>query len=368
MRIGWRKPAPRLHRLRDSDTDNSVNPACLLGCLADELDKHRQATYLGDETMSTEIAKLPTNAELIEKVIVGGDLSKMSAAERVSYYNFVCESAGLNPWTQPFDYLVLNGKMRLYALKSCTDQLRKINHVSVSSIEAKFQGDIYIVTCQVRDSQGRTDTSTGAICVGKLQGEALANALMKAETKAKRRATLSICGLSLLDESEVETIPGARTQDSAQVDKPVVITQKPTEKPAETPSQFITQAQYLDLRTEAEGYGCLISRILKACNVETPRQILAAHYDSIRNRIRNRDAAFMPPASASPLATEDQQNQLNAELLRTGTEEDDFRALQSRHNVADIDKVTSAQATAMLDELLKLPSAAPVGAGDEIAF
>jgi hypothetical protein len=30
---------------------------------------------------------------------------------------------------------------------------------------------------------------------------------MKAETKAKRRVTLSICGLGLLDETEVETVP-----------------------------------------------------------------------------------------------------------------------------------------------------------------
>ena len=35
---------------------------------------------------------------------------------------------------------------------------------------------------------------------------ALANAIMKAETKAKRRVTLSICGLGMLDETELETI------------------------------------------------------------------------------------------------------------------------------------------------------------------
>ena len=42
-----------------------------------------------------------------------------------------------------------------------------------------------------------------------MTGDTLANALMKASTKAKRRATLSICGLGVLDESEIETIPGA---------------------------------------------------------------------------------------------------------------------------------------------------------------
>jgi len=34
---------------------------------------------------------------------------------------------------------------------------------------------------------------------------------MKAESKAKRRVTLSICGLGMLDESETSTIPDAQT-------------------------------------------------------------------------------------------------------------------------------------------------------------
>jgi hypothetical protein len=38
-----------------------------------------------------------------------------------------------------------------------------------------------------------------------------ANAIMKAETKSKRRATLSICGLGFLDETEIETIRDAAT-------------------------------------------------------------------------------------------------------------------------------------------------------------
>jgi hypothetical protein len=47
----------------------------------------------------------------------------------------------------------------------------------------------------------------GAVNINGLRGEALANALMKAETKAKRRATLSLCGLGMLDETEVSDIP-----------------------------------------------------------------------------------------------------------------------------------------------------------------
>lgn len=42
-----------------------------------------------------------------------------------------------------------------------------------------------------------------------LKGEARANAELKCITKAKRRATLSICGLGWLDETEVEDIPAS---------------------------------------------------------------------------------------------------------------------------------------------------------------
>nr|MBA2706681.1 hypothetical protein [Gemmatimonadaceae bacterium] len=50
----------------------------------------------------------------------------------------------------------------------------------------------------------------GVVTMGALKGDALANALMKAVTKAKRRVTFSICGLGTLDETELETIPGTR--------------------------------------------------------------------------------------------------------------------------------------------------------------
>ena len=42
------------------------------------------------------------------------------------------------------------------------------------------------------------------------KGKSRSNAIMKAETKAKRRVTLSLVGLSTLDESEIESIPDAQ--------------------------------------------------------------------------------------------------------------------------------------------------------------
>jgi len=146
----------------------------------------------------------------IENVLVRGDLAQLTETQRVSYYNALCKSLGLNPLTQPFAYITLQGKLTLYAKRDATEQLRKLHGVSIERLEKERADDLYIVTAYAKDATGRTDASTGAVPLGGLKGEALANAIMKCETKAKRRVTLSICGLGLLDETEVDSIAGAR--------------------------------------------------------------------------------------------------------------------------------------------------------------
>lgn len=150
-------------------------------------------------------------APIIEQVVIQGDLSKLQPAERVRYYREVCQSLGLNELTRPFEYITLNGKLTLYARKDATDQLRGIRGVSVTRLERERIDDLYVVTAYAADKSGRQDSAIGAVHVKGLQGEALANALMKAETKAKRRVTLSLCGLGWSDETEVPDIPSVQT-------------------------------------------------------------------------------------------------------------------------------------------------------------
>lgn len=147
--------------------------------------------------------------DTITNLVLGGDLSKMDNKARVGYYVQLCQSLSLNPHTQPFQILKFQGKEIMYATKSCTEQLRKLWGVSVTKLERHQEGDVLVVVAYVVDGTGRTDAGTGAVPVTNLKGEALANAFMKAETKAKRRATLSICGLGILDESELDTMPQA---------------------------------------------------------------------------------------------------------------------------------------------------------------
>lgn len=157
--------------------------------------------------MSDAIVKQPVETLDLEKVLVNGDLSSLAPLERMNYYRAVCNSVGLNPLTRPFEYIVLNKKLTLYARKDATDQLRSIHGVSIEIAQASQVGDCYVVKAKATNSYGRTDEDMGVVPISNLQGDALANAIMKATTKAKRRVTLSICGLGFLDESETDTIP-----------------------------------------------------------------------------------------------------------------------------------------------------------------
>src|SRR5262245_25307542 len=91
-----------------------------------------QSDAAGGDAMSNIIPFDPAQAgEIMEQVLIRGDLGQLTHQERARYYRRVCESLGLNPLTRPFDYILLNGRLTLYALKGCTDQLRQIHGVSV---------------------------------------------------------------------------------------------------------------------------------------------------------------------------------------------------------------------------------------------
>ena len=150
-----------------------------------------------------------SSMELLEQVVVNGDLSRLSAPQRLDYYRQVCQSMGLNPLSKPFEYINLKGKLTLYAKKDGTDQLRKINGVSIDDIDIQETENGFRVKVKGHDRDGRSDVEIGCVSKSDMSGN-VQNAEMKAVTKAKRRLTLSLCGLGWLDETEVETIPDAR--------------------------------------------------------------------------------------------------------------------------------------------------------------
>jgi hypothetical protein len=158
---------------------------------------------------NTAVQQIPV--DIIEKLVLKGDLSGMDNPQRVQYYRLFCERLGLDPLTQPFKILNLQGKQILYCDRSGAQQLNKMHKVSheIRSREIIAEVGVYQVTARASLPDGRFTDSIGAVNIQSMKGDAYANAIMKAETKAKRRSTLDLLGLGILDETETETIPNA---------------------------------------------------------------------------------------------------------------------------------------------------------------
>jgi hypothetical protein len=76
--------------------------------------------------------------------------------------------------------------------------------------ELAASGGCRAFTARVTGKDGRETDDVGVVTIKSASGDALANAMMKGATKAKRRAVLAHCGLGMLDETEIETIPRAQ--------------------------------------------------------------------------------------------------------------------------------------------------------------
>ena len=159
--------------------------------------------------MSELVEKQTLDPSIIASIVLAGDLSRLNDVQQVQYYNYRCAQIGIDPSAKPFDILILNGKKILYANASATQQLSSTHGLSIQIINRERIETIYCVTVRVTGRDQRSTENQGAVDLGGQSGERLANAIMKAATKAIRRTVLAHCGLGMLDETEVETIPGA---------------------------------------------------------------------------------------------------------------------------------------------------------------
>ena len=162
-----------------------------------------------NEAMGAVVPKDVLDPAIQESIVLRGDLSGLNEQQKKNYYLFRCRQVGLDPAAKPFDLLKLNGKEILYANAGATQQLCSIHKLSTQITHRERIDDIYVVSVRVTAADGRVSENQGAVSVGAARGDALANAILKATTKAIRRAVLAHCGLGMMDETEVETIPGA---------------------------------------------------------------------------------------------------------------------------------------------------------------
>ncbi len=158
---------------------------------------------------TTEIATQENT--ITAKLIFSGDMSGLNPDEKAQYYQGMCKRIGLDPFAQPFQILRIQNRQMLYLTRAGAQQLNRLHSVSHQITARENIMDCYVVTARAYTPDNRQTESIGAVPLKGLQGEALCNAFMKAETKAKRRSTLDLLGLGILDESETSSIPGAQT-------------------------------------------------------------------------------------------------------------------------------------------------------------
>lgn len=155
----------------------------------------------------------PEDIEAIEaKVSVsGGDLRILEPPERVHYYRYLCAKLGLDPSFAPIQFVELDGKLRPYITRAGAEMLRAKHGISTAILRSEIQGNVFIVLVRATSPDGRTEESVAVADLRDKRGNDLGNACLFAETKAKRRATLSLLGLGyFLDETEALSIQGAK--------------------------------------------------------------------------------------------------------------------------------------------------------------
>lgn len=155
------------------------------------------------ELQQEEQYSLQQTNDILSSLVMNGDISRLTPAQKVNYYQQVCDKLGLDPLSQPFRILKLHGKEILYCHRGGAQQLNKLHKVSHEIKAREAVNGCYVVTAQASTADGRKTESIGAVPIHNLKGEQLCNAMMKAETKAKRRATLDLLGLGILDETEI---------------------------------------------------------------------------------------------------------------------------------------------------------------------
>jgi hypothetical protein len=212
-----------------------------------------------------------TTARVVESMVLRGDISALSPEERAKFYLQMCDALGLTAATQPFAVLRLNGKEILYPTRGATDQLAAIHRLNREIIDGPRVIDvagtkmIYAV-CRATHPNGRVETAVATVPVN----DPL-NGLMKAETKAKRRATLSILGLGMLDETEIETIPApARVElqppSAAQIEAAAASaeTQQQPQPPRERAPQRPTATAHVERLDRARSLDEIVAALIDA--------------------------------------------------------------------------------------------------------
>lgn len=146
----------------------------------------------------------------IRKYLLTGDMNAMTEEEQASVLAQTCAHMGIDPVLGGVIAVELQGKKKLYVTKVATDIVARANKLTrkIVSNELCEKTYTYFVKVEISDANGRIEEGESCVSVRGfnrdqtpklLTGEDYGNAIMKAHTKARRRATLAWVGVQDLD-------------------------------------------------------------------------------------------------------------------------------------------------------------------------
>lgn len=178
--------------------------------------------------------------KLMDNFIPLYDLESLTEHQRQEYVRGVCKHMGV---PDNLNLIALtyvddgDGPARLvpYAKRGATENVRNSLQIDIESLDHKMVNGSIVFTVTARSKvTGRREISTGSKWIDNLQGTALDDAIMTAQTRALRRVTLQFIGAGVLDESEVTQ------RKTVHVTSTPVVTPQPTVQPSNEPGKDIT--------------------------------------------------------------------------------------------------------------------------------
>ena len=160
--------------------------------------------------MSESIARYDAEPAVVEQLI-RGDVSSVPREALLRYVFTFCERVGISPLAVPFSLLKTQRGMQLVANRNFYDAVASKYSVSRECVgEGFFEGTkLYYTRYRATTPDGRVTEDMALVDTAGLNGNDLANAIMKAHTKGRNRVTRAHLGFPFPDETEAETVPGA---------------------------------------------------------------------------------------------------------------------------------------------------------------
>lgn len=163
-------------------------------------------TQTKPETTGAEIVPLRQREPLPDEVVLAlaaGNLATLEPKLRAIAIRTICEDGNLPVSLSPVILIPGDGgALKPYVTSIGASWVADNKRVSTKIVSTETSGGVYIVRMLAVAGDGRSVEDIGAVATGGLGGQNLANAMMKATTKAYRRTVLRLSGLPLTDDDE----------------------------------------------------------------------------------------------------------------------------------------------------------------------